>query len=285
VKTRVAIPKHSASRPARRPLLSIVIPAFNEAPRLPESLPRLAASLAFPHDTEVIVVDDGSDDDTPAVALSGLRCFPRSRVLRLPRRQGKGAAVRLGVSAAHGQSIVFMDADASPDPRDMIRVLGGLERADVAIGSRAAPGALVTASRTRAIMGRNFNSIVRAVTGIPSRDTQCGFKAFRAPAAKLLFHLGRVDGFAFDVELLVLARQLGYRVVEVPVRWHAAEGSHVRAHHPLSMVVDVVRTQLRSTGRRSSGLPEVTPCAGLPLGDIVASARGERFGLVDAGVS
>jgi hypothetical protein len=126
-------------------------------------------------------------------------------------------------------------------------LVDALETADVAIGSRVLPGSTVDGATTaRARMGRTFNRVARAVTGLDLHDTQCGFKAFRAPVAQLLFHLGVVDGFAFDVEILALARRIGYRVAEVPVHWHSVADSRVDVmRDPARMVRDVLMTQAR----------------------------------------
>lgn len=248
--------------------VSIVIPAYNEGRRLGPSLARLVA--AIPAGTEVIVVDDGSTDDTCRVAVEQLSAFSRGTVMRLPWNSGKGAAVRAGVGLAQGRSIVFMDADLSTDLDDLPRLLAGLEEADIVVGSRSAAGSVVeSCPPLRVVMGRTFNRFVRGVTGIPSLDTQCGFKAFRASVAKLLFSLQRVEGFAFDVELFVLARRLGFRVLEVPVRWKAAEGSQVRKRDPLLMLKDVVGVQVRSAlfrGRTADRQEPVLVCsAGSPV--------------------
>jgi glycosyltransferase involved in cell wall biosynthesis len=226
--------------------LSVVVPAYNEARRLETSLP-LLADVAADVGAELIVVDDGSEDGTSEVAAARLAGLPGAKVVRLALNSGKGAAVRAGVAHARGGSIVFMDADLATDLGDLPALLDALETADVAIGSRVMPGATVDgATSTRARMGRTFNRMARLVTGLDLRDTQCGFKAFRAPVAQLLFHLGVVDGFAFDVEILALARRMGYRVAEVPVHWHAVEGSRVDVvRDPGRMLRDVFLTQAR----------------------------------------
>jgi glycosyltransferase involved in cell wall biosynthesis len=226
--------------------LSVVVPAYNEARRLTESLPALL-DMASDTGAELIVVDDGSDDGTADVAAAHLSGLQGTKLVRLPLNCGKGAAVRAGVAHARGRSIVFMDADLATDLGDLPPLLDALEQADVAIGSRVMAGATVEgASAARASMGRTFNRMARAVTGLKLRDTQCGFKAFRAPVAQLLFHLGVVDGFAFDVEILALARRMGYRVAQVPVHWRAVDGSRVDVvRDPLRMVRDVVMTQAR----------------------------------------
>jgi glycosyltransferase involved in cell wall biosynthesis len=196
---------------------------------------------------ELIVVDDGSEDGTAEVAAAHLAGLPGAKIVRLALNSGKGAAVRAGVAHSRGQSIVFMDADLATDLNDLPALLEALETSDVAIGSRGLPGSTVDGATTaRARMGRTFNRLARAVTGLNLRDTQCGFKAFRAPVAQLLFHLGIVDGFAFDVEILALARRMGYRVAEVPVHWQAIEDSRVDVmRDPARMVRDLVLTQAR----------------------------------------
>jgi glycosyltransferase involved in cell wall biosynthesis len=205
-------------------------------------LPRLL-SVSDLDATEIIVVDDGSSDRTAAVAVGLLNDVRHGAVLRLDRNAGKGAAVRAGVAHARGTSTVFMDADLATDPRDIGRLLGGLDRADVVIGSRAAAGATVeNAPVMRAVMGWTFNRFLRSATGLELRDTQCGFKAFRTSTARLLFGLSKIDGFAIDVELLLLARGIGLVVEEVPVRWRHQQGSQVSPiRDSLAMLSDVVR--------------------------------------------
>ncbi len=226
--------------------LSVVVPAYNEARRLEQSLPALIG-VAVDAAAELIVVDDGSDDGTAEVAVGHLAGVPNAQVVRLALNSGKGAAVRAGISRARGRSIVFMDADLATDLADLPALVDALESADIAIGSRVTPGSRVEgASLARAGMGRTFNRLARVVTGLDLGDTQCGFKAFRASAAQLLFHLSVVDGFAFDVEILALARRMGYRVAEVPVHWRAVAGSRVDVlRDPARMVRDVVLTQAR----------------------------------------
>jgi glycosyl transferase family 2 len=157
---------------------------------------------------------------------------------------------------ARGAVTVFMDADMAADPRDIRLLVRGLERADVAIGSRAVPGAVVeNVPRTRVQMGRMFNRFLRPVTGLSVLDTQCGFKAFRTSSAKLLFALSNVDGFAFDVEILVLAQRIGLSVREVPVHWCHQAGSHVSPlQDSMTMLSDVVRLR---RGRWSKPIPAV----------------------------
>lgn len=241
----------SASENVGVPRLSVVIPAYNEATRIGATLHALADATAG-QDVEVVVVDDGSTDDTAAVAESLLDFSGHRQILRLDHNQGKGAAVRAGVLAARGQLILCMDADLATDLEALPRFLDDLRDADVVVGSRAVPGAVVMqGTRDRAVMGRVFNRLARWSTGVHIHDTQCGFKAFQGPAARTIFGLARCDRFAFDVEVLVLAERLGLRVIERPVTWTAVEGSSVRrVSDSARAACDVVRIAWRWTPRR-----------------------------------
>ena len=213
-----------------RPDLSIVLPAFNEAARLPISLPVLTEFLANRGGTtEVILVDDGSTDETVRVGTELLARIPNAGVLRLGRHCGKGAAVRAGMARSTGHQIAFMDADLATDLVHLDPLLAALDDVHVAIGSRSAPGAVVSGlTPSSDATHRAFNQLARSTTGLPYLDFQCGFKAFRGSTGKLLFHLLREKSYAFDVELLALADQIGYGVREVPVHWRAVRGSHMR---------------------------------------------------------
>jgi dolichyl-phosphate beta-glucosyltransferase len=234
--------------------LSLVVPAFNEAPRLGEKAIYLANAVTSgvidPMTTELIVVDDGSTDGTALVAQRLLGpVFPRMRILRLPRNSGKGAAIRVGAAAAAAPIVAFMDADMSVDPTQLPLLVEAMEGADVAIGSRALTGSVVQCdNRQRVVMGRTFNRLVNAVTKVGIKDTQCGFKAFRTPVARLLFHLMVVERFAFDVEVLCLAQRLGMQISEVPVQWKDAQDSTVRPiSDAMAMTLDVLRLRFRKT--------------------------------------
>ncbi len=250
--------------------LTILVPAFNEAHRLAEGMRRLDGAIsagAVDLDrTEVVVIDDGSTDATAAVAEKLLAPLPHHRVVRLPSNAGKGAAVRAGVAASRSPFTAFMDADMAIDPRAVPYLIEGLRRDDVVIGSRALRDSMVETSYVfRTIMGRMFNGLVTAGTGLPFHDTQCGFKAFRTPAARLLFHLVRIDRFAFDVEVLVRARRLGLRISEVPVHWTHVDGSTVHpVHDSLSMMADVYRSR--------RGILAVPPVASLSVRPTDATA-------------
>jgi len=227
--------------------VSIVIPAYNEGARFARSLPRLRAALEANPALEVIIVDDGSTDDTVEVVLDLLGGWDSAKLIRLPWNGGKGAAVKAGVAVARGEITCFMDADLSADLAHLPRLLRALDNADIALGSRSIAGSrAVYGNKMRRVTSKVFNAVVCGVAGVIAADTQCGFKAFRTPAAKMLFHLAKVDGFAFDVEVLALAQLLGYRIAEVPVGWVEAEGTTVHPlRDPARMLRDVFRTRAR----------------------------------------
>ncbi len=213
--------------PANAPSLSLVIPAFNEEQRLPRLLTGLKTSCD--PSTQVIVVDDGSQDATADIAEAGLGGFTNHLVLRSNKNRGKGFALRRGVAAAIAPRVVFMDADMATDLSDIATVLEALTTADVAAGSRLISGAEVEGSPLyRRIMRASFNLLVRRATATNVTDTQCGFKAFHTPVARLLFSLATYDGFGLDLELLDLASRLRFDIAEVPVHWEAVPGSKVR---------------------------------------------------------
>ena len=210
---------------------SVVIPAFNEASRLPRYLEEVVSSLGTRGEPwELIVVDDGSTDGTAdVVAATGARC-PEVRLLRQPTNQGKGAAVRAGMLAARGAWRLFADADGATPIAELKRLEAALSAgADVAIGSRAlaAAGIVVRARPHRVLAGRAFNALAERLGLAGVHDSQCGFKAFTAAAADDLFSRLATAGFGFDVELLLRARARGWRVVEVPVNWEDQPASKV----------------------------------------------------------
>ena len=229
----------------RTEFLSVVIPAYNEARRLGPSLEALRRRLELRFARfELIVVDDGSRDGTAALA----RGFSGARLIELGRNRGKGAAVREGMLAAKGDFALFTDADLSTPIEEVEPFLDRLKAgADIVIGSRALPGSelRVRQSRLRESMGKIFNRVMRALCGLPYRDTQCGFKAFTKDAARAVFSRARIDGFAFDVEALTIARSLRLKVEERPVPWTNSPDSRVRiVRHSLEMLRDVLRIRL-----------------------------------------
>ena len=210
--------------------LSVVIPAYNEERRLPETLETVCGYLATKaYAWEIIVADDGSDDTTGAVVSRISQTDERVKLLTLPHR-GKGWAVKNGMLAARGEYRFLCDADLSM-PIDLLdRLLPGKDAsAEIIIGSREAPGSRRFGEpRRRWLMGRVFNTMTRVLATPGIADTQCGFKVFHSTAAETLFALQTLDGFAFDAEILFLARQRGFRVAEVGIDWHYRAESKVR---------------------------------------------------------
>lgn len=222
--------------------LSIVLPAYNEASRLPPFLAAVRNYVEehYPGAHEVIVVDDGSQDETAAVLAPMTRPWQSLVLLSHPVNQGKGAAVRTGVMAARGQWILFADADGATPITETTRLVQALQQgADVAVGSRwlAMDGLVRQRSWLRRLAGRSFAAVARWWLAIPQQDTQCGFKMFRRQAARQLFADSRETGYLFDLELLALARHYGFRVVEVAVNWHEVPGSHLSLTAELGRVL------------------------------------------------
>lgn len=225
----------------------MVIPAYNEAERLGESLRAIVGFLkTLPGEIELIVVDDGSTDQTAQVAESVGSALAGFRVMRLPSNRGKGAAVAAGVAAAEGDLIAFTDADNSIFIEELSHLMERLEEShgDIAVGARASQD---TPNRLRSMAGRAYRSAARLLMGPGLHDPQCGMKLFRRQVAKQLFSRLQVERFSFDLELLVMARRLGCKVVETPVRWAPRPGSTVRPLHdaPRTML-DLLRIAFRA---------------------------------------
>jgi dolichyl-phosphate beta-glucosyltransferase len=233
-----------------RPFLSIVVPAYNEEERLAASLDKIASYLdATGVDAEILVVDDGSKDKTAELATKAL-AGRRGRVVANGENRGKGYSVRHGVLEARGRFVLLTDADLSTSIEDHAKLAEVMRDRDldVVIGSRALPDSNVEIRQgwLRQTMGRSFNIIIRSLTGLPFRDTQCGFKLLDRERVKPLVEKMVVNGFAFDVELLFLCARFGLSVADVPVTWRNATGSKVSiVGDPLAMIADVLRVRWR----------------------------------------
>ena len=213
------------------PHLSIVIPAYNEGARIEAALARVMTCIDEQGwDAEVLVVDDGSRDDTPAIVQRWMDRYPRLHLVQNPGNRGKGYSVRNGLLQAAGEIVMFTDADLSAPMIEAERLMAALDAgADVAIGSRWMDRTRQTIHQPlyRQFFGRCFNWITRTIMGLPFKDTQCGFKAFRRDAAQVIFRLQTIERWGFDPELLFIARKLKYTVVEVPVTWGHDERSRM----------------------------------------------------------
>jgi glycosyltransferase involved in cell wall biosynthesis len=229
---------------AQPPLLSLIIPAYNEGERLPKTLPPVfdfleAQSYLF----EIVLVNNNSRDNTRDMAQEFAATRPYLRVID-EMTQGKGAAVRTGMTAAAGEFLFMADADFSMPVQEIAKFLPPqLSQYDVAIGSREAPGAVrYNEPQYRHFMGRIFNFYVKALAIPGFEDTQCGFKCFRREVVADILPYQTIDGWAFDVELLFIALRHGYRIVEVPVHWYYGENSRVS---PVRDTVNMIREVLR----------------------------------------
>src|SRR4051794_20588909 len=229
------------------PPFTAVIPAYNEANRIGETLRQTLKHLAAAApDSELIVVDDGSTDSTGAIAREALASAQiETRLVENFPNRGKGAAVRAGLLAATRPIGLFFDADLSTPLEEIPKVVQPIAsgEVDIAFGSRGLDRSLIGVRQSwrREQSGRVFNLIVRLATGLPFWDTQCGFKAFRLDVCRPILKQAHTVGFAFDVELLLLAHRAGLRLREIPVRWNHAEGSKVRVvHDSLRMLREVI---------------------------------------------
>ena len=221
--------------------ISIIIPAYNEEKRLPATLAAVKAYLGATswEFSEVVVVDDGSRDGTVELARKA-----GVRVLQNPGNRGKGYSVRHGMLEAKGEWSLFSDADLSTPIEELDKLWCALERdpAQAAIGSRDLDRSLIGVRQPlfRELGGRGFNLAMRLVTGLPFHDTQCGFKLFESAAAREVFKRQRVERFGFDVEVLYIAQHLGYRTLEIPVRWNDVAGTKVKMLGALAAFLDPV---------------------------------------------
>jgi dolichyl-phosphate beta-glucosyltransferase len=213
--------------------LSIIIPAYNEQVRLPDTLRRIAEYLRGSEWSfqEILIVDDGSRDGTAAAAEEFAKCQPNARVLRNPGNRGKGYSVRHGMLEARGEWRLFSDADLSTPIEELEKLwsVAAKGKDPIAIGSRAVDRSLIGVHQPghRETLGRLFNGVMRIATGLAISDTQCGFKLFRADVAQEVFSRQLLERFGFDAEVLYIADRRGYGIAEVPVRWNHVDGSKV----------------------------------------------------------
>ena len=233
--------------------LTVVMPAFDESGRIEDSLSRVLGYLrgadSIKGEFEIIVVDDGSTDETRARVTAMAERNQEIHIVAYNENQGKGYAVRQGVLASKGKNVLISDADLSAPIEDLPLLVQALERgADIAVGSRALPGSVLTERqpRYRELGGKALNLPIRllAVPGI--HDTQCGFKLFQGDAARRIFAKCMLNRYSFDVEALYLARRMGYSIAETPIHWGHREGSKVRPFADgLRILFDLARLRLR----------------------------------------
>ncbi|MFQ5612073.1 MAG: dolichyl-phosphate beta-glucosyltransferase [Anaerolineae bacterium] len=241
-----------------QPFLTIIVPAYNEEARLPSSLRQIVDFLqAQPFKSQVIVVDDGSEDNTAAVVKHFSDQYPWVLLLSLPHR-GKGHAVKHGMMAAQGDYLFICDADLSMPIEEVANFLPPVcDDYDVAIGSREAPGARrFHEPFYRHLMGRVFNLIVRVLAVRGFDDTQAGFKCFRREAAQAIFPYQTIDGWAFDVEVLHIAQKQGYHIIEVPIQWYYMERSQVK---PVRDTINMFREVWHIRRRSLAGSYDARP--------------------------
>ena len=224
--------------------ISIIIPAYNEESRLPGTLAKVERYLEkTPWEfAEIVVVNDGSRDKTAAIAGAA-----GARVLENPGNRGKGYSVRHGMLDAKADWALLTDADLSAPIEELNRLWNAVEKehAQAAIGSRALDRSLIGVHQPkfREIIGKFFNLTMRVITGLPFHDTQCGFKLFESAAAREIFSRQTLDGFGFDVEVLYIAQHLGYRTLEVPVRWNDVAGTKVSMTRGLAAFFDPIKVR------------------------------------------
>ena len=235
-------------------LVSVILPAFRAAPVVVESIGKIRSAMKS-EKIEIIVVDDGSDDDTSSKA----RIAGADQVIELRENRGKGAAVRAGVAVARGSYVVFTDIDLAYEPSQILNVIHGLDAgADLVIGSRrhSASQEVTSEGLARKWGSRIFSRLTAVLVPIPHSDTQCGLKGFTSAAAKRIFAQGKIDGFAFDVEVLFVAQKLSMTISEIPVSLEYVEQSTVKfVPQAIRMLYDVLRIRTWSILGRYTDSP------------------------------
>ena len=232
------------------PLLSIIIPAYNEASRLPQTLEQVFSFLAGEdYSAEVIVVENGSSDKTLSLAQELTKKYPDLRVLH-NEKAGKGLAVQTGIFAAKGEYRIFCDADLSMPIEEVRRFIPPNLDKDIVIASREVEGAVrYDEPEFRHFTGRIFNLLIRLLALPKLHDTQCGFKCFRADVAENIFQHQHIEGWAFDVELLFIARMRGYEIVELPIPWYYNDESKINVlRDSFHMFFDLIK--IRQNARK-----------------------------------
>ena len=230
------------------PTYSIVLPAYNESERIDATLQKISAHAAQQHwNVEIIVVNDGSSDGTAAIVQSHAARCPGVRLIENPGNRGKGFSVRNGMLHAHGEILLFSDADLSSPIAEADKLFAAIAGgADIAIGSRWLDVELQTKRQPlyRQLFGRIYNLALRLILGLRFKDTQCGFKAFNRRAAEALFSAQKIERWGFDPELLYLARRFHLKVKEVPVEWAHREGTRINPlRDGLRMLLDIFRVR------------------------------------------
>jgi len=211
-------------------LLSVIIPCYNEEKRIGPTLEKLLSFLKKSKmNFEIIVVFDGTDRTAEVVRrfASSNKLAGKLRLLVFPKRLGKGGGLLKGFAAAKGDVMLMMDADSSVSPSEIPKLLKGLDGKDIAIGSRYMPDSNAEIQSVRRFFAFTFNSLVHLLFSLSYKDTQCGFKAFKAHAAKKIMPLVHTMNFVWDVDVLVNANKMGFPVTEVPIEWRAAEGGSI----------------------------------------------------------
>ena len=225
-------------------MFSVIIPTHNEESRIAATLKELLAFLKgkYPGKFEIIIVDDGLDGTVGAVKRFSQKKENRISIMHFPKRLGKGGALVRGMARARGSELIIYDADAATPPKEIPRMLTGLKRAELVIGSRAMEGSKVLSEtpRRRKAASKAFNILVNALFGFHIRDTQCGFKGIRRAAAKKLLPSLRLTGFEWDVELIVRAVRAGYKVEEMPIEWKNKKEGKVNPRDTIEMLKGIV---------------------------------------------